>query len=128
MKKHEDHVGMDGFSDRRDFLKRGLVAAGGIAAVPLLESCPAAAQTSASPIQPPKSIDDESYWEEIRSHFHIDPEVTYLNNGSLGRCPKSVTQAVYDGYVRLATYGMPWPKGRRAKVLSMEAFELNSIY
>jgi hypothetical protein len=29
---------------------------------------------------------------------------------------------------RLATYGMPWPKGRRAKVLSMEAFELNSIY
>ena len=29
---------------------------------------------------------------------------------------------------RLATYGMPWPRGRKARVVSMEACELNSIY
>ena len=29
---------------------------------------------------------------------------------------------------RLATYGLPWPRGRRAKIVSMDVYELNSIY
>ncbi len=106
MKKREGVTAGDGYTDRREFLKRSLTAAGGIATLPLLESTPAAAQTVAGPIQPPAAIDDEAYWEEIRSYFHLDPEVTYLNNGSLGLSPKPVTQAVYDGYVRMATYGL----------------------
>ena len=106
MKNHDEFAGTNEFSDRRDFLKRSLVAAGGIATASLLESTPVAAQTAISPIQPPTAIDDETYWEEIRSYFHLDPEVTYLNNGSLGLSPKPVTQAVYDGYVRMATYGL----------------------
>lgn len=111
MRKSEDHPGTDGYSDRRDFLKHGLAAAGGVAASSLLASEPASAQATAEVISPPSSIDDEAYWNGIRGHFHIDPEVTYLNNGSLGVCPRPVTQAVYDGYVRMGTYGMEarWP-------------------
>ena len=29
---------------------------------------------------------------------------------------------------RLATYGLPWPRGRRARIISMDVYELNSIY
>ena len=106
MKKHEDHASVGGFSDRRDFLKRGLTAAGGIATASLMGPDPVMAQTAADQINPPESIDDEAYWEGIRSYFHLDPEITYLNNGSLGLSPKPVTQAVYDGYVRMSTYGL----------------------
>ena len=33
-----------------------------------------------------------------------------------------------DAWYRLSTYGIPWPKGRKAKIISMEVFELNSIF
>lgn len=111
MRDREDHTGLDLHSDRRDFLKHGLAAAGGVAAASLIGPEFASARNVIAQIKPPASIEDEAYWKEIRGHFHIDPEVTYLNNGSLGVCPRPVTQAVYDGYLRLASFGMEarWP-------------------
>ena len=62
-------------------------------------------RSEALPLGPPDRIDDESFWERVRGQFHLNPDTIYLNNGTLGLCPKPVTQAVFDGYTYLAETG-----------------------
>ncbi|MXZ75094.1 MAG: aminotransferase class V-fold PLP-dependent enzyme [Gemmatimonadetes bacterium] len=91
---------------RRRFLKGGLAAAAGVAASSMWDTTAALAQENVSAAPgPPSMIDDEAYWEKVRAQFHLNPDTIYLNNGTLGLCPKPVTQAVYDGYVYLAEAG-----------------------
>ena len=101
-----DDKAIDEPGNRRAFLKRSIAAAAGVAASSMWDATTAFAQESeTAPPGPPDRIDDESYWEKVRAQFHLKPDTIYLNNGTLGLCPKPVTQAVYDGYVYLAETG-----------------------
>lgn len=97
---------MDEQGSRRRFLKGSLAAAAGVAATSMWDATATLAQENDGiPPGPPASIDDEAYWEKVRAQFHLNPDTVYLNNGTLGLCPKPVTRAVYDGYVYLAETG-----------------------
>ena len=101
-----DATAWDEPGSRRRFLKGSLAAAAGVAATSIWDATTAIAQDNeALPPGPRLDIDDESYWEKVRAQFHLNPETIYLNNGTLGLCPKPVTKAVYDGYVYLAETG-----------------------
>ena len=50
----------------------------------------------------PAGPEDESYWSRVRTQFAFEPNLIYFNNASLGVPPRSVTQAVAEGYQRLA--------------------------
>ncbi len=100
-----DGASLDEPGSRRRFLKGGLAAAAGVAASSVWDAAAFAQESEAPPSGPPARIDDESYWEKVRAQFHLNPATIYLNNGTLGLCPKPVTQAVYDGYVYLAETG-----------------------
>lgn len=90
--------------DRRRFLRQSLVGLGGGALLSGVVDN-ASAQTQTPPIGQPNSVNDEEYWANIREYFHESGDVIYMNNASLGRCPKPVTQAIYDGYVALGASG-----------------------
>jgi len=101
-----DGTTLDEHDSRRRFLKGSLAAAAGAAATSMWDVSAAFAQDNeVPPPGAPDEIGDESYWEKVRAQFHLNPETIYLNNGTLGLCPKPVTQAVYDGYVYLAETG-----------------------
>ncbi len=100
-----DGSALDESGSRRRFLKGGLAAAAGVAATSMWDATAFSQESEALPPGPPARIDDESYWEKVRAQFHLNPDTIYLNNGTLGLCPKPVTQAVYDGYVYLAETG-----------------------
>ena len=100
-----DGSALDESGSRRRFLKGGLAAAAGVAATSMWDATAFSQESEALPPGPPTRIDDESYWEKVRAQFHLNPDTIYLNNGTLGLCPKPVTQAVYDGYVYLAETG-----------------------
>ena len=101
-----DATAWDDPGSRRRFLKGSLAAAAGVAAASIWDATTAIAQDNeALPPGPLSDLDDESYWEKVRAQFHLNPETIYLNNGTLGLCPKPVTKAVYDGYVYLAETG-----------------------
>jgi selenocysteine lyase/cysteine desulfurase len=36
------------------------------------------------------SADGEAFWTEVRGHFSLDPQLTFLNNGTLGPTPDVV--------------------------------------
>jgi len=88
---------------RRDFLI-GMSVAAGAGVVSSLAS-PALAAQSATPAtsaaasllpqfagfgQPAE--DTEAFWAKVRSHFPLDPEMTFLNNGTLGPAPGFVVE------------------------------------
>ncbi len=101
-----DDTARDEPGSRRQFLKGSLAAAAGVATASMWDATAAIAQEDEEPLAgPPDRIDDEAYWEKVRAQFHLKPDTIYLNNGTLGLCPKPVTQAVYDGYVYLAETG-----------------------
>ena len=104
--KPADNTASDAPGSRRQFLKRSIAAATGVAATSVWDASAAFAQEQEVPLPgPPGEIDDESYWEKVRAQFHLNPDTIYLNNGTLGLCPKPVTKAVFDGYVYLAETG-----------------------
>ncbi len=43
--------------------------------------------------------DERDYWSRVRDEFQFDKELVYLNCGSIGTCPKIVTDALI-GYAR----------------------------
>ncbi len=101
-----DNTASDAQGSRRQFLKRSIAAATGVAATSMWDASAAFAQEQeVPPPGPPGEIGDESYWEKVRAQFHLNPDTIYLNNGTLGLCPKPVTKAVLDGYVYLAETG-----------------------
>lgn len=101
-----DGTARNELGSRRQFLQGSIAAAAGVAASSMWDAPAAFAQEKEGPPPgPPARIDDESYWEKVRAQFHLNPDTIYLNNGTLGLCPKPVTQAVFDGYVYLAETG-----------------------
>lgn len=77
---------------RRDFIK-GLL--GGAIALTSLRRSLTKEIASLPDINGRKHPYDEKYWALVRTHFILDREVIYLNNGSLGPSPKSVLFAVH---------------------------------
>ena len=86
-------------ADRRRFLAKMVAASGASLAWPL--DSPADTPSSL-PRGSPAGPEDESYWSKVRAQFAFEPNLIYLNNASLGVPPRSVTQAVAEGYRRLA--------------------------
>ncbi len=83
--------------DRRVFLARAGGAAGALLAATGLR---AEADPTPAPL-PARDLylrDEEAYWTEMRKQFLIPADEVYLNNGTVGSCPRPVLRAVYDGY------------------------------
>jgi len=47
-----------------------------------------------SPGKTPAYVDGAADWKKIASQFYIDPEIAYLNTGSLGSIPRPVLEAM----------------------------------
>ncbi|MES2618475.1 MAG: aminotransferase class V-fold PLP-dependent enzyme [Bacteroidota bacterium] len=85
-------------ANRRDFIKRGALAAGALAFSPNL--------TNAVPLLPYNSNDDdESYWQLVRAQFPLSTSKIYLNNGTMGPSPFSVINEVYQDMMDVDTQG-----------------------
>jgi len=86
-------------ADRRRFLAKMLAATGASLTWP----ADSLADTPL-PFHPgsPAGPEDESYWSRVRTQFTFEPNLIYFNNASLGVPPRSVIQAVAEGYQRLA--------------------------
>lgn len=46
--------------------------------------------------------EDAAYWAKVRAEFMVTDEVAYMNNGTLGPCPKPVFYTVVERYRELA--------------------------
>ena len=94
---------------RRDILKGSLLAAAGVSSVALL-SHGAEAQSKDSDVLAPPSFAGfdggavgEDFWRSVRSRFRLDPNLTFLNNGTLGPAPEYVV-ATRDYYNHLLAF------------------------
>ena len=102
---------------RRDFVT--LVGSGALA-------WPRALGALSREVTPGGAVDDEAYWGRVRSHFLIDPDRIYLNNGTLGPSPRVVVDAVVEHTRRVAATfppGVAWDdlKGALAELLGGDA-------
>jgi selenocysteine lyase/cysteine desulfurase len=83
---------------RRRFLAGTAAAAFGLTFASAFADCAAAEdKTNSSAALTPLEVPadghvDESYWTKVRSHFSLDPKLTFLNNGTLGPAPDAVVQ------------------------------------
>jgi selenocysteine lyase/cysteine desulfurase len=81
---------------RRAFV-RGLAALG---LWPLTGAAGVASEPDIAPVagspQPSVAEDDPGYWPWIRQQFSIPPDEAYFNTGTLGACPRTVQDAVFD--------------------------------
>jgi selenocysteine lyase/cysteine desulfurase len=85
--------------DRRGFLASMVAASGSSLAWTRDSSAKVPSQFEpGSPAGP----EDESYWSRVRAEFAFEPNLIYFNNASLGVPPRSVIQALAEGYRRLA--------------------------
>ena len=92
-------------TSRRDFMKRGLAAMGGLAALSLAEVDEAHGDVKAPGLGRPKGPDDEAYWSQVRALFHFEQGLTYMNNGGLGVPPMFAAEAVCEGYRQFSRLG-----------------------
>lgn len=77
-------------SNRREFLKKGMLAAPALLMGPGLGARP-------EPIMPGQiRAGGEEYWQVLRQQFPLDKHITFLNNGTIGPSPKIVIDAVYQ--------------------------------
>ncbi len=73
--------------------------------------------TSSSPTIP-IGIDDESYWGRIRAEFRLDPQRAFFNTGTLGSCPRVVTETVTEAMRMIdeyPTFGY-WARGMPSSI------------
>jgi len=86
--------------DRRGFLSSFAGVAGAAGALGLPPKWDTLLEQEAP--KPPDSAlygsNEEAYWTEWRKQFLIPAEEVYLNNGTVGSCPRPVLRAVFDGY------------------------------
>ena len=75
---------------RRLFIKSGILGLG----APLLSK---PFDSKLTKFKVPKSSSDKD-WAEVRSHFIIDKDITYMNNASLGMPPLGVLKSINNGY------------------------------
>lgn len=75
---------------RRLFIKSGILGLG----APLLSK---SFDSKLTKFKIPKSSSDKD-WAEVRSHFIIDKDITYMNNASLGMPPLVVLKSINNGY------------------------------
>ncbi len=99
-------------NSRRKFLRNGLLSAGG-----LLLGKHAGAQDIIPFPDPDLQVNDpDEFWKLIRLNFPLDPEITFLNNGTMGPSPYSVLQAVQQEMLDVnqrASYGGWYPTGEK---------------
>ena len=70
-------------------------AAANLVASDILASTPTRPFDNASLDRPePRSPMDEAYWQTVRSQFPIVNELLYMNNGTMGPSPRTVTERV----------------------------------
>ncbi len=85
--------------NRRDFFGSIL----GLGSLELLSTLPAVAADPQGDLPTLKAVselgpgkpDDEAFWRKVRDLFYVDPDVLYLNNGSLGLSHRAVIEAMY---------------------------------
>ncbi len=82
-------------STRKNFIKTGFTAlmAGSVVNKLLANNNTFLPNTSTSEI----ANNDEYYWKTIRQHFPLNPDLIYLNNGTMGPSPYPVIEAVKKG-------------------------------
>lgn len=100
--KHPNHHEKE-LTNRRAFLKQGLALAA-MATVPKIGTAQTATM-SEDVLGNPAGPDDSAYWSRVRAMFPIDPNITYLNTGTLGVLPIPVADAVGQGYRRYTERG-----------------------
>ena len=84
-----------GFS-RRDFLR-----ASSLSTLGSLYACDSEQLDPSRPIADVISVPDgveDHHWEDIRKSFILEDGTVYMNNASLGLPPRSVVEAVTNGY------------------------------
>jgi selenocysteine lyase/cysteine desulfurase len=95
-------------STRRRFLS-GLAAGAAGAAAWRWPGERASAQVAAAPASPAglpqfrgftPGLEGEAFWADVRHHFSLDPQLTFLNNGTLGPAPDFVVDT-REHYSRL---------------------------
>jgi selenocysteine lyase/cysteine desulfurase len=66
-----------------------------------------------SPVAVTNHDEDEAFWARIRGEFRLDPNRAFFNTGTLGSCPRVVTETVIEAMRMIdamPTYGY-WAKG-----------------
>lgn len=92
-------------TSRRDFMKRGLAALGGMAAISMGGAGEVRSAVRTPDLGRPRGPDDEAYWAKVRALFHFEQGLTYMNTGGLGVTPMRSAEAVGTGYRRFAHAG-----------------------
>lgn len=77
-------------SSRRNFIKQGFLATNAL----LLPNLATEAK-STLPSQKSLAENPDFYWKSLRKSFPLKPEITFLNNGTMGPSPWPVIQASY---------------------------------
>ena len=91
----------DGFSRRR-FLSRGVSALGATALLGGSEWWSNGVSEALAQLGTPNGPNDETFWSGVRGQFSFEPDITYLNNGSIGVPPQEVANAVIEGYLKMS--------------------------
>lgn len=89
---------------RRSFL-RGAAAVGLAGSTGMLaESCRGLPprKEALGAVSANAAVEDEAYWDMVRRCFLLDPEITHLNNGTLGPMPGFMVQGMCDRFTQLA--------------------------
>jgi selenocysteine lyase/cysteine desulfurase len=85
--------GRKGDVSRREFL----ALSGSAALLAMTEPAAAASKSPAAAVSDSipeaDTMRDDAFWDMVRSQFLIEPDLTYMNNGSLGPMPLAVVEA-----------------------------------
>ena len=92
----------DGGLSRRKFLRRGITALGATAVLGSTDWWGKGVREALAQLGTPNGPNDETYWRGVRGQFSFEPDITYLNNGSIGVPPQPVANAVIEGYLKMS--------------------------
>ena len=84
-------------SNRRDFIRTGLLAAGAIGL--------GSKSVLAAPLIPQDAKADENYWKLVRAQFPLSHSKIFLNNGTIGPSPYSVLNEVQQEMLEIESSG-----------------------
>ena len=92
-------------ASRRQFLSGLAIGGAALTAWPWSDGTVSAQGGAQAAAGPPRfaglaAAEGEAFWTNVRRHFSIDPQLTFLNNGTLGPAPDIVLET-RDYYARL---------------------------